>query len=432
MMTAHGLSSARAAERLAAGGPNALPQAPPTPLWRRIATQLRDPLILVLLVAAVLTIATGDWADTLVILLVVVVNTTVGVWQEVRADQAITALSQLTAPETRVVRDGEQVMVPAADVVLEDLLVLAEGDIVAADATLDDAAGLLVDESALTGESVPVGKAAGDKVSAGTVVARGRGQAVVVATGSDSAAGQIAALMTGGAGLTPLQRRLMDVGRMLAVVAVALCVIVLALGLWHGQPVELMVVTAISLVVAAVPESLPAVVTLSLALGARQMAARAALVRRLPAVETLGSVTVLATDKTGTLTEGRMVARRLWTPAGEAQVTGDGYAPSGRVIPNVTGLDGLLAAGALCNDARLLPPEHDGADWTALGDPTEAALLAVAAKGGFDPAELAALHPRVAEVPFDSDSKRMTTAHREPGGRILVLRKGRPRRWRGS
>ncbi|MGV9384590.1 HAD-IC family P-type ATPase [Nonomuraea sp. NPDC003707] len=307
--TRSGLSSAEAAARLEQGGPNTLPQKPPVPLWRRVAAQLRDPLIIVLLVAAVLTIVTGDWTDTAVIMLVIVVNTSVGVAQEVRADRGITALSQLTAPVARVIRDGSQTEVPAAGVVVGDLLVVAEGDIVVADATVVESAALLVDESSLTGESVPVDKTGDDPVSSGIVVVRGRGRAVVTAVGAASASGRIASMMVKGAGLTPLQRRLVGVGRLLARVAVALSALVLALGLVRGQPAELMVVTAISLVVAAVPESLPAVVTLSLALGARRMAARNALVRRLPAVESLGAVTVLATDKTGTLTEGRSLLR---------------------------------------------------------------------------------------------------------------------------
>ncbi|MFI7225807.1 cation-translocating P-type ATPase [Nonomuraea angiospora] len=428
--TRSGLSSAEAAARLQRDGPNTLTQKPPVPLWRRVAAQLRDPLIIVLLVAAVLTIATGDWTDTVVIMLVVVVNTSVGVAQEVRADRAITALSQLTAPVARVIRDGSQTEVPAAGVVVGDLLVLAEGDIVVADATVVESAALLVDESSLTGESVPVDKTGGDPVSSGTVVVRGRGRAVITAVGAASASGRIASMMVKGAGLTPLQRRLVGVGRLLAGVAVALSALVLALGLVRGQPVELMVVTAISLVVAAVPESLPAVVTLSLALGARRMAARHALVRRLPAVETLGAVTVLATDKTGTLTEGRMVARRLWTPAGEASITGSGYAPDGQIVRDdsldIETLNDLLTAAVLCNDARLSPPQDPRADWTALGDPTEAALLAAAAKLGLDPKQLQERFPRVTERPFDSERKRMSTVHRLPGGHGRVICKGAP------
>jgi Ca2+-transporting ATPase len=434
-----GLSSAEAAQRLARDGPNILPSGRRIRLWRRIGAQLRDPLTVVLLAAAVLTIATGDWTDATIILLVIVVNTTVGVAQEVKADREIAALADLAAPVARVLRDGVQRQISAAEVVVGDVLVLAEGDIVPADAVVVEAAALLVDEAALTGESVPVDKIATgaeepvDAVSAGTVVVRGRGQAVVTATGAASAMGRIAALMSTGSGLTPLQRRLVGVGRILAVGAVVLCAIVLVLGLLRGQPLELMVVTAISLVVAAVPESLPAVVTLSLALGARRMVARNALIRRLPAVETLGSVTVIATDKTGTLTAGTMLARLLWTPAGEASITGVGFTPAGEVrrLDRALGPDDqpdvtqLLSAAMLCNDAALVPPERGGG-WRALGDPTEAALLAAAAKLGIDQVALNAATPRLAEIPFDSIRKRMTTVHRLADGGVRVICKGAP------
>lgn len=450
---AEGLSSAEAAERLGRSGPNALPRARATPAWRLAAAQLRDPLVLVLLAAAVLTIATGDWTDAGIIVFVVVVNTAAGVTQEIKAGQAIAALSRLTAPEARVLRDGEQTVIPAAEVVPGDVLVLAEGDIVPADASVTEAAALLVDESALTGESVPAektpagpggladpsadpsGDVAAGMVSAGTTVVRGRGRAVVTATGTGSAMGRVAALMGQARGLTPLQRRLAGLGRVLAGVAVALCAVVLAMGLARGQDPEIMVVTAISLVVAAVPESLPAVVTLALALGARRMSARHALIRRLPAVETLGSVTVLGTDKTGTLTEGAMAVRRLWTPhAGEASVTGTGYGPDGAVTRDgapvsaarAPDLAALVSAGALCNDAALRPSAEGGGPWTAVGDPTEAALLTAAARLGLDTADLEASLPRIAEVPFDSDRKRMTTVHRLPSGRVRVLCKGAP------
>ncbi len=445
MAQRRGLSSAEAAARLARDGANVLPAGPRVRLWRRLVRQGRDPLVLVLLVAAALTIGTGDWADAAVIVLVIMVNTAVGVGQEVKADRAITALSEVTAAEARVLRDGMQRQVPAAEVVVGDLLVLAEGDVVPADAAVVEAAALLVDEASLTGESVPVDKAAADAqqsadaVSAGTVVVRGRGLAVVTATGAASAMGRVAALLVAGSGLTPLQRRLVGVGRALAGVAVVLCAVVLALGLANDQPVELMIVAAISLVVAAVPESLPAVVTLALALGARRMAARNALVRRLPAVETLGSVTVLATDKTGTLTEGAMFVRHLWTPSGVASVSGSGYRPDGQIRRDgrtlgpgdAPDLDELLSAAALCNDAALRAPQIGGSDagesdWSAVGDPTEAALLVAAGKIGLDPAGLAARLPRCAETPFDSRRKRMVTAHRLPDGRIRVVCKGAP------
>lgn len=293
--------------------------------------QLRDPLIMVLLGAALLTIAIGDHPDAVVIGLVVVFNTTVGVAQEVRADNAVAALSALSAPHARVLRDGTPHEASAAAVVPGDTLLLGEGDVVAADADLIEATGLLVDESMLTGESEPVDKAANDTISSGTVIVRGRGTATVTATGAASALGRIAALLDTGRESTPLQRRLASLGRVLAVVTIVLCVLFFALGLVRGLSTSTMGVTSISLAVAAVPESLPAVVTLALALGARRMAARHALIRSLPAVETLGSVSILATDKTGTLTEGRMVVQQLWSPSGAADVSGTGYEPTGHL-----------------------------------------------------------------------------------------------------
>lgn len=431
---AGGLSAPEAATRLVRDGANVLPSRRPAPLWRRVVTQLRDPLVLVLLAAAAFTLFTADFTDATVILFVIVVNTTVGVVQEVKAERAITALSALTAPDARVVRDGAEQEVPAADLVVGDLLVLAEGDVVPADASVTESVALLVDESALTGESVPVDKAATDCLSAGTVVVRGRGRGVITATGAASAMGRIAAMMVTTAGLTPLQRRLAGVGRMLALFAVGLCAVVLALGLWRGQPVQLMIVIAITLVVAAVPESLPAVVTLSLALGARRMTARHAVIRRLPAVETLGSVTVLATDKTGTLTEGTMVVRVLWTTKGDTVVDGTGYAPhgelrrAGNVItgPDSPDLTELLRAAALCNDGSLRAPDGDSPDWSPVGDPTEVALITAAAKAGIERRRLDVELPRVTEQPFDSIRKRMSTAHRLPGGRTRTVCKGAP------
>ncbi|MFI9080228.1 cation-translocating P-type ATPase [Streptomyces sioyaensis] len=434
-----GLSGNEAAQRLKDIGPNALPAQPRTPVWRRVLQQLRDPLIVVLLVAAALTIATGDFRDAAVVLFVITVNTVVGIVQEVRAEEAVAALSAMSAPAARVIRDGVERSLPAAEVVPGDLVLLAEGDIAPADGDVVDAAALLLDESSLTGESVPVEKAPGSElsrgtVSAGTVVVRGHGRVVVTATGTRSALGRIASLLGAAPVLTPLQRRLVGFGRTLAAVTVVLCAVVLALGLIRGQPVELMIVAAISLAVAAVPESLPAVVTLALALGARRMAERHAIVRRLPAVETLGSITVLATDKTGTLTEGRMAAEQLWTPRGEATVAGTGYAPQGRVLragqavtaSGAPDLAALVSAALLCNDAALEPPSDGRTEWQALGDPTEAALLAAGARLGLDRAALDRELPRVDEVPFEPGRKRMTTVHHRPDGGLHIVCKGAP------
>jgi Ca2+-transporting ATPase len=438
-----GLTSETAAQRLIEVGRNEVASRTRVTVSAGLAQQLRDPLILVLLGACLLTLLTGDVTDALVIAVVVTANTTVGLVQEIRADRAIIALAHLSAPFVRVRRDGVEVSVAAADVVPGDAVLLAEGDVVPADGELIEASSVLVDESAMTGESVPVRRRcrseaeAGEDLSAGTVVVKGRAVILVSRTGAGSALGQIAALTDSRLEPTPLQLRLADLGRVLALVAVGLSVVVLVLGLVRGQPFELMMVTAISLAVAAVPESLPAVVTLALALGARRMASRHAIVRRLPAVETLGSVAVLATDKTGTLTQARMVVGRIWTPAHTVTVTGDGYEPQGELFTDGVRLEPgaapdvmlLLRAMVLCNDAALVPPPHPGAAWRGLGDPTEAALLAAGGKVGLTRSTLTADYPRVAELPFDSGAQRMTTVHTTPpgqGNRRLVVVKGSP------
>lgn len=447
-----GLSHEEAARRLARYGPNEVVAERGVPLYARVAAQLRDPLIMVLLAAIALTLVIGDHADSVVIALVIVVNTTVGVVQEIRADQAVAALSAMSAPSARVRRDGAERQVPSSAVVPGDVLLLGEGDIVSADARLMYASALLVDESMLTGESVPVDKAvpldqampSGQPdtatLRAGTIVVRGRGVALATATGKASALGRIAELLDTRPQTTPLQHRLAALGRVLALVTLALCLLVFALGLVRGTAAGTMAVTAISLAVAAVPESLPAVVTLALALGARRMAARHALVRRLPAVETLGSVSVLATDKTGTLTEGRMVVERVWTPQGGVDLTGSGYEPVGEVRVDGRPADGrelkavreLLTVASLCNDAELRPPSREPSDgtggrWAALGDPMEAALLTAAVKAGCEDRHvLERRYPRTDEEPFDSLRKRMTTLHRAPDGRVLACLKGAP------
>jgi P-type Ca2+ transporter type 2C len=441
-----GLTATEAARRLAAGGPNEVEQRAGTPVWRLAVRQLTDTIIVVLLGAAALTAAIGDFADTVVILTVIAMNTTLGVTQEVRADRAITALSSLTAPTARVVRDAVALLIPAREVVEGDLLRLAAGDVVPADARLIRTEGLETDEAALTGESMPATKRAealhaadtplADRtgmVHAGTVVTRGRGEAVVTSTASRTALGQIAGLLRDRrAPLTPLQRRLARLGRQLSIAAALLCLLVAVLGVLRGEPADRMLVTAASLAVAAIPESLPAVVSLSLALGAQRMAARGALVRNLPAVETLGSVTVIASDKTGTLTEGTMAVRRLQTPDCEATVSGHGYDPAGEVRradgepgPLPAAVIDLLIAGVLCNDAQLLPP-GPGLPWRADGDPTEAALLAAATRAGINLDHVRGSFPRIAEVPFDSSRSRMTTVHATLTGRILVVCKGAP------
>ncbi len=430
-----GLTAAQAADRRNTDGPNSVSRPRPRRLAGRIGHQLTDPLVALLVAAAAVTAALGDVPDTAVIALVVIVNTAIGVTQEVRADHAIAALDALTAPTARVVRDGVDLVVPAAEVVRDDLVRLEAGDVVPADLALTAAFRLQVDESAMTGESVPVGKAAGDEVQAGTVVVTGRGSGTVLRIGAGSGLGVIAALVARTRpGKTPLQRRLARLGRVLGITVVILSSLVFALGVAAGRPVVVMAVTAVSLVVAAVPESLPAVVTLALALGARRMAAAHAIPRRLAAVETLGSVTVIASDKTGTLTEGRMAVQRAATPDElEYVVVGIGYepeaevsGPTGACTAPPPGLAELARAGVLCNDAVLAAPTVDSPLWTAVGDPLEAALVTFATRCGVDPQLERTAWPRLDEHPFDQSNRRMVTVHATPDGRFLMVCKGAP------
>ncbi|WP_446220648.1 cation-translocating P-type ATPase [Micromonospora sp. IBHARD004] len=427
------MSAAAAAARLRAEGPNLVGPPPRRHLAARILHQLTDPLVALLLAAAVVTTVLADYPDTAVIVLVVAVNTAIGVVQEVRADRAIAALDRLAAPTARVVRDGYDLILPAGEVVRDDLVRVQAGDVVPADLLLLAASRLQLDESALTGEAVPVARDAGAELAAGTVVTTGRATGVVLRTGPASALGRISGLVARTRpGPTPLQRRLAGLGRALGLTAVLLSALVFAVGVFGGRPVVEMAVIAVSLVVAAVPESLPAVVTLALALGARRMAGTRAIPRRLHAVETLGSVTVIASDKTGTLTEGRMAVQQAVTAEGARYaVTGAGYAPRGTVHRDGgrVGVPGelrrLARAGLLCNDATLAPPDERRPEWTAVGDPLEAALVAFAGRCGLDAEATRAAWPRVAEHPFDQATRRMTTVHRGCG-RYLVVCKGAP------
>ncbi len=441
--TETGLSDSEVVRRLVVAGPNELDERRPTPAWVKFLRQFANTMIVVLLIAAVVTIVIGDLKDTIVIVGVVVLNAVIGYAQERRAEQAMTALRHLAAPFARVVRDGAVGSVPAGELVPGDVVQLEAGDVIPADARLVDAPNLRVNEAALTGEAVPVDKSIdpvasdgvlGDRVDMvfkGTAVTYGRAVAVVTATGMRSELGRIAGLLEAHrAGATPMQRRLARLGRDIAFVAVAVCAVVFVLGVATGESATRMLLTSVSLAVAAIPESLPAVVTISLALGAQRMARLHAIVRALPAVETLGSVTVIATDKTGTLTQGRMVVERIWTgDEHEWAVSGDGYAPDGTITPSGDRDDGgpldrLARAAVQCNDATLIAPSQNGEPWTVAGDPTEGALVALAAKLGVREATVRRTHPRLAEEPFDSATKRMTTFHGTPSGRVLKVTKG--------
>jgi Ca2+-transporting ATPase len=383
-------------------------------------------MILLLMGALVVVVLLGDLADAGIIAAVIVLNTTIGVVQEVRAANAIAALDRLSAPHATVLRDGRFVRLDSADVVPGDVVRLEAGDIVPADALVLEAAALQLDESAMTGESVPVAREAGQETLSGTVVTRGRGLAAVTRTGAESGLGRIAtAVAAADTRPTPLQQRLSRLSRQLVVLTLGLCALVFLSGLARGEDPADMVILAVSLAVAAIPESLPAVVSVALALGAFRMARRAALVRWLPAVETLGSVTVLASDKTGTLTEGRMVVQRLWTPEGSWQVTGHGYGKEGELVGPGDGasLTPLLRGVVLCNDARITAGS-DGV-WGIVGDPMEAALLIAAAKHDEALLDAGDAWTREDELPFDASTQRMTTLHQRDGTWLSVC-KGAP------
>jgi len=423
--TTRGLEEAEAAARLARHGPNAIREAPPRHWSQMLLAQFKDFMILVLLAAAVLAGLTGDVEDVVVILAIVLLNAVIGFVQEYRAEAAIHALRRMAAPLAVVRRGGAVRSVAGSDVVPGDVVLLEAGAVVPADLRLFESAELAVQEAALTGESHAVAKdvrplpeeglSLGDRRNMaykGTVVARGRGAGLCVATGMGTELGRIAKLLSAAeASLTPLQRRLKSFGQRLSLVVLAICALVFVAGLVRGEDLLLMLLTAISLAVAAIPEALPAVVTIALALGARRMVARNALMRRLPAVETLGSVTFVCSDKTGTLTQNRMQVRAWYV---------DGDAPAGppRQLPG--SWPALRDALAVSNDVEEGP---DG----PVGDPTEVALCEAAALLGCTKHQALERLPRLAEVPFDSERQRMITVHRAPdGGDPIVFVKGAP------
>ena len=426
-----GLPAAEAIKRLAEHGPNVLPPPPRPALWRRFLAQFTDLFAVVLLVAAAVTFAAYLLADprdpgnlqlAIAILAVVVLNATIGFYQEYSAERTAQALQQMVPHRCVVLRDGERQDVDTADLVVGDVLVLEAGDAVPADCRLVEAHGVAVNNSALTGESAPVMRSA-DAVPAavammdarnlaflGTTVAAGSCRAVVIATGLDTQFGRIFSLTVAApVQRTPLQRQVAIMARRVSAVALAMGALVFAVRVPSGQPMVSSFVFALGVMVALVPEGLPATLSVSLAIGVRRMAARNALVKRLLAVEALGSTTVICTDKTGTLTQAEMTVTRVWTPGGEFPVTGVGYAPVGDVGGGAD-VAAVLRIAALCSNARVLPPS-DAGGWRVLGDTTEGALIVAAAKAGIDLAEAEQHTPRVAEFPFDSSRKLMSTVH---------------------
>ena len=434
---AAGLAPGEAARRLEQDGANELPQDPPASFLSLLLGQFRDFLVLLLVAAAVVSVFLGEWLDAAVILLLVILNAVIGVVQESRADRALVSLRGMSAPEARVIRGGHGGRVAARTLVRGDVVLLEAGSRVPADLRLVETVNLAMQEATLTGESTPVEKNAeglpavdapvADRTTMawmGTTVASGRGRGLVTATGRLTQIGLIASLLEEQIDeTTPLQRKLTQVGRVLGISALAICTVVFVIGILDGRDILTMFLTSVSLAIAAVPEGLPAIVTVCLALGMREMVRRHALVRRLAAVETLGSATVICTDKTGTLTQNEMTAEVLWVDGGRSvPVPREGSLRLGD--DSSTRL--LLEAGLLASDARLeLPPggavglagggAGTRADFRATGDPTEAALVAAAWKAGLRRESAEARAPRIAEIPFDSVRKRMSTLHRLAG-----------------
>ncbi len=421
-----GLSSAEAAQRLTANGPNQLAEAQRiNPIWI-LLSQFKSLIVWILIGAGILSGVFGDLTDAVAILAIVVLNAAIGFYQEFQAEQSIAALKKLTAPLAKVRRDGQVASLPAAQVVVGDILLLEPGDLVAADARLLEAASLRCIESTLTGESEAAEKQPakldeeqtplGDRVNmvfSGTSVAAGTAVAVVVATAADTELGKIAGLLTdaGGEQDTPLQKKLDAVGRILVWAALGVVVLVFVLGLLRGSAFLELFMTSVSLAVAAVPEGLPAVVTVALSLGVSRMARRRALVRRLAAVETLGATSVICTDKTGTLTVGEMTARSLY-------VAGQSYPLSDAALEPTDALRELSTVLLGCNNASLTP--------SPVGDPTEVALLRAGIKAGGDVDRLNRELPKRHEIPFDSDRKRSTVIRQMPNQELRAFVNGAP------
>jgi Ca2+-transporting ATPase len=442
-----GLAERDAQQRLVQHGPNELPEAPPVSALTLILRQFTSVIIWVLIGAAVISGLLQEWVDAFAILAIVLLNAVLGFVQEYRAEQSLAALKKLSITMARVIREEVTRPIPARELVPGDLVQIEAGDRVPADSRVIYATGLQTQEASLTGESTPVAKSAepiphtevplGDRhnmLFMGTIVVSGKGRALVTATGARTELGKIAALIHREAQAeqeeTPLQRRLEHLGHTLLWLSLGIVVVVFLLGAFRGVPLVTMFLTAVSLAVAAIPEGLPAVVTITLALGVTRMVKRHALIRRLPAVETLGSTTVICSDKTGTLTKNEMTVTTLYQGSEIFTVTGEGYAPVGEIRSNSEpmtpalkpGLMTLLRASVLCNGAEL---RQESLIWHIVGDPTEGALLVAAAKVGPTKNHLEQENPWLGEVPFDSERKKMTVVRRTPSGPVAFI-KGAP------
>ncbi len=438
-----GLSSEDAQKLLLEVGPNELKEEKRKSPALLFLHQFKNILIIILLIATGLSLILGEVYDALVIVSIVVVTAFLGFSQEYRAERVLDALKRMTAPTTFVMRDGKEVQIQVQEVVPGDIILLSTGDRVVADARLIESVNIKTDESSLTGESIPVEKYTNpvleetpvsdrkNMVYAGTAVVYGRGRAVATATGMNTELGKIAELVQiTHSEVTPLESRMSNVGKWLGGISVVVCVMVAFLGISRGYPILLMFLWGVSLAVAAVPEALPAVVTGALSVGMRRMAKVNSIVRRLPAVETLGSTSVICVDKTGTMTKGEMTVQEVYVNGRTVKVSGVGYEPRGEFyfknkkleLEKEGELHTILKAATLCNDSRLEKVEEK---WIVNGDPTEGALLTVAAKVGRQKVEVEQKEPRVAEIPFSSERKRMTTVHKTAKGRAAYM-KGAP------
>lgn len=444
--SANGLSAQEAAQRLEADGANEIKEGKRISPVQIFLGQFKSILIWILIAAGIISGVLGEMVDAIAILAIVVLNAVIGFYQEFNAEKSIEALKKMTAPQAKVRRDGQVTSIPASGIVAGDILTLEAGDLVAADARLMEAASLKCIESALTGESESVIKestlleagevALGDRknmIFMGTSIASGTGQAVVVATAMNTELGLIASLMeeAGAEPATPLQQKLDSFGRILVWVTLGIVVLLFVLGLLRGtDPMELFM-TSVSLAVAAVPEGLPAVVTVALALGVLRMSRRRTLVRKLPAVETLGSTSVICTDKTGTLTVGEMTARRLYVSGQSYEVTGEGYGPDGEVrfdgkkaeAPHLAALLEFATVILACNNSHLV--QEDGT-WKVVGDPTEGALLVAGIKAGGNRESVEKELPKLHEIPFDSDRKLSAVIRKLPDGKLRAFINGAP------
>jgi Ca2+-transporting ATPase len=446
-----GLTEERVVNLLQRYGRNVLREEAGPSFWKLLIDQFTSFLIVLLIGAALISAVIGEYLDAIVIIAIVALNATIGVVQERRASDALRALQKIAAGRAKVIREGRVLEVLSENLVPGDIVLLETGNFVPADLRLVEAVNLQINEASLTGESEAVEKSAsvvldpstplGDLANSaflGTIVTRGRGRGIVIATGMRTEIGEIAeALQTFEEQVTPLQRRLSQLGQILGYAVLAIAVLVLGLGVLQGRPLLETFLVAVSLAVAAIPEGLPAVVTVVLAIGLQRMARRHALIRRLPAVETLGSVTVIASDKTGTLTKGEMTVVRLYVGEREIEVSGEGYRPEGKFRSDGSIVDPakdaivkqLLLAAVLTNDAVLEPSGRTNGQrsWRIIGDPTEGALLVVGGKAGLWRKDLDKQFPRRAEVPFSSERKLMTTVHDQPESKErLVFVKGAP------